>query len=157
MAPSDDPVTHFFGGRNDVPAPAPARPLAVNASDELGLETDEDTAESLEGEIAVDVYDTDTDVVIVSPIAGVDPDEIQISAGEDSVTISGQRKAEHTTRGKNLITQEIYWGSFERTVELPVPCEVTHATASCKQGVLTVTIPKSHKARKKTIKVNTEE
>ncbi len=155
MSPSDDPVTHFFGGRGD--APAPPRPPAVTASDDLGLESDDDPADALEGEIAVDVYETDTDVVIVSPIAGVDPEEIRISAGEDSVTISGQRKAEHTTRGKNLITQEIYWGSFERTVELPVPCEVNHASASCKQGVLTVTIPKSHKARKKTIKVRTEE
>lgn len=155
MTPKDDPVAHFFGGRNDVPTPP--RSLAVNAADELGLEPEDDVAESLEGEIAVDVYETDTDVVIVSPIAGVDPEEIQISAGEDSVTISGQRKAEHTKHGKNLITQEIYWGSFERTVELPVPCEVNHASASCKQGVLTVTIPKSHKARKKTIKVKSEE
>lgn len=156
MAHSDDPVAHFFGGRNDVPA----KPLAVNAADELDLETGgegEDAADGLEGEIAVDVYETDTDVVIVSPIAGVDPDEIRISAGEDTVTISGQRNAEHTRHGKNLITQEIYWGSFERTVQLPTPCEVEHATASCKQGVLTVRIPKSSKARKKTIKVRSEE
>lgn len=153
MSPSDDPVAHFFGGRNDVPA-TPAAPSGV---DELNLESTDDAADGLEGEIAVDVYETDTDVVIVSPIAGVDPDEISISAGEDSVTISGQRKAEHTIRKKNLITQEIYWGAFERTVELPVPCEVSNATASCKQGVLTVRIPKSHKARKKTIKVKSEE
>lgn len=155
MSPSDDPVAHFFGGRNDVPAPS--RPPAPSGVDELNVESVEDAADGLEGEIAVDVYETDTDVIIISPIAGVDPDEISISAGEDTVTISGQRKAEHTAHKKNLITQEIYWGTFERTVELPIPCEITNATASCKQGVLTVTIPKSHRARKKTIKVKSEE
>lgn len=153
MTPSDDPVAHFFGGRND----APAQPVAAEPTDAFNLEADTDAADGLEGEIAVDVYQTDTDVVIVSPIAGVDPDQIEISAGEDSVTISGQRNAEHTKHSKNMITQEIYWGVFERTVTLPVACEVEHASASCKQGVLTLRIPKSAKEKKKTIKVKSVE
>lgn len=152
MAPSDDPVAHFFGGRND----APTQPVATEP-DPFNLEAEADAGEGLEGEIAVDVYQTDQNVVIVSPIAGVDPSQIEITAGEDTVTISGQRNAEHLKRSENMITQEIYWGAFERTVKLPVPCEVEHASAACKQGVLTVTIPKSSKARKKTIKVKSAE
>lgn len=141
-----DSVAHFFGGTND----------DVPETTEQPLEESADLSANLEGEIAVDVYQTDNHVVIVSPIAGVQPEDIEISAADDTLTISGERKAEHTTSEENVLTQEIYWGAFSRTVMLPVPCVVDKASASFKNGVLTVRIPKSSKAKKKVIRVKTE-
>ena len=133
----------------------------MTAPDDLNLsleptEEDDDLEGNLEGEIAVDVYQTETDVVIVSPIAGVDPADIEIGATDDTLTVSGERRSEHSARGENVHTQEIYWGSFSRTVQLPVPCEVDKAQASYKHGILTVRVPKTGQTRKRTIKVKTE-
>lgn len=149
MAKKSDSVTHFFGGTD------PA------AADELNVSLDTPDAEedaSLDGEIAVDVYQDSTHVVVISPIAGVRPDKIEISADDDAITISGERGAEHLQQENDVITQEIYWGSFSRTVALPVPCLVDKAVASFKHGVLTVRIPKvSAKTRKRVIKVKAAE
>ncbi|MEX2209796.1 MAG: Hsp20/alpha crystallin family protein [Patescibacteria group bacterium] len=146
-APDDQTASPFFGtltDRTDAPA------ASENTPDE-----DEDT--SAGGEIAVDVHETGDAIIIVSPIAGVDPEDVTIAADDDSITISGERKTEHEERSENTHVQEIYWGRFSRTVGLPVPCEVDKAQATFKHGVLTVEVPKSRKAKKRTIKVKTVE
>lgn len=144
MAQSDS-VSPFFGGMD------PAVDEAVN----LSLETSDDETGSVEGEIAVDVFQTDNHVVIVSPIAGVAPDDIEISYTDDSLTISGERQSSHTTEDHHVVTQEIYWGSFERTIHLPIPCVVDKTVATCEHGVLTLKVPKASKAKKGVIKVKT--
>jgi HSP20 family protein len=151
MAKKDsDSVAHFFGN-------------SATDDDEFNLTLESSADETpapgthLEGEVAVDVYQTEGDVVIVSPIAGVDPDDIEIDATDDTVTITGIRTADHVREEQNLITQEIYWGPFSRAVELPAPCEVDKAEADFKHGILTITIPKTAKARKRTIKVKKSE
>ncbi len=149
----DDDSAHFFGS---APAGAPAG-LSEVAEEPAESNLDTGAESSIDGEVAVDVYQTDTDVVIISPIAGVNPDDVELSATEDSVTITGERKSAHTEKKENLITKEIYWGSFSRTVKLPVPCDVDKAEASFKHGILTVKIPKSSKAKKKTITVKSED
>lgn len=138
-----DSAALFFGEDTD------------DSDEDLNLDVSptEEAAAAIEGEIAIDVYQTNSHVVIVSPIAGVDPKDIEISAADDEVTISCERTAEHATKGDNITTQEIYWGKCTRTVELPVPCLVDRASASYKHGILTVKVPKAQKARKKTIKV----
>ncbi|MSU76441.1 Hsp20/alpha crystallin family protein [Patescibacteria group bacterium] len=150
----DDQVAHFFGGRNDTQTPPAKLP---QDEDGFGIAPETDAESGLDGEIAVDVFETDTDVVIVSPVAGVNPEEIEIGAGENSITITGKREAAHTERKHGLITQEIYWGSFSRAVQLPVGCDAANAVASFKHGVLTVKVPKTEQAKKKTITVKTEE
>lgn len=144
MAKKSDSVAHFFGGTD------PGVQEEVNLTLDA---TEDESVEELEGEIAVDVYQTDSDVIIVSPIAGVDPELIDISATEDTITIDGERKSEHTTATNDVIMQEIYWGTFSRTVSLPVPCVVDKASASFKHGVLVINVPKAGKAKKRTIKV----
>lgn len=142
-----DGLGHFFGG--------------VGTDEGAGFSLDESPQAPEEsapdGEIAIDCFETERSVVVVSPLAGVDPEEIEIAASEDSITISGERKAEHTSQSGNLITQEIYWGSFSRTVELPSACDVDKAQAAFKHGVLTVTIPKTGQAKKRVIKVKKAE
>lgn len=151
----DDPVAHFFGGQTQTKSP---QPVAAPETDEFGLPVETAAAEQdRDGEIAVDVYQTDQNVVIVSPVAGVDPEEIQISAGQDTITISGQRQAAHTKKQHGLITQEIYWGSFSRTVQLPDGTAPERAQAAFKHGVLTVKVPKTEQPKKKTIKVQSDD
>lgn len=148
---NDDSVAHFFGGGAN-----------AGSTDDLNLsleptDTDEELETTLEGEIAVDVFQTDGEVVIVSPIAGVDPADIEISATDDAITISGERQASHSTSEHDMVTQEIYWGAFSRTVTLPVPCAVDKAAASFKHGILTVSVPKTAKEKKRVIKVKTDQ
>lgn len=152
-----DSVAHFFGG-TDTDADDSVN-LTLESEDEetdahVGSDAD---AGGLEGEIAIDAYQTDSDVVVVSPIAGVDPELIEISATDDELTISGERGAAHITAGHDLFAEEIYWGVFSRTVRLPVPCEVDKASADYKHGVLKITIPKASKAKKRVIKVKKAE
>jgi HSP20 family protein len=146
MAKNEDGVAHFFGGTDP------------GATEDLNLTLDDDsTPGDPDGEIALDVYQTENDVVVVAPIAGVDPDDIEIAATDDTLTIAGERKAEHLESLDDVFTQEIYWGAFSRTVSISVPCLMDKASASFKHGILTVSIPKASKAKKRLIKVKTAE
>jgi HSP20 family protein len=152
----DDDIARFFGG-SATPAAPSKNDFSLDPADEPKTEQSEAVAaqveeeEELDGEIAVDVYQTDSDVVIVSPIAGVTAAEIQFT--DDSVTITGERTAKHTENTDSLLIQEIFWGSFSRTVKLPVQCDVDNATHTFKDGVLVVTVPKVAKTKKRVVKV----
>ncbi|MDD3711801.1 MAG: Hsp20/alpha crystallin family protein [Patescibacteria group bacterium] len=113
-----------------------------------------DWIEEYEGQLALDAYQTDEEVIIKAPIAGVKPEELEVSITDDVVTIKGQRKQEHEVKKDNYIAQECYWGSFSRSISLPPGCHSEKSKAGLKNGVLTITIPK--KPDKKTKKLNIE-
>lgn len=151
----DDDIARFFGGSASPAAPS-KNDFSLDSQEEKPTERESVAAqveeeEQLDGEIAVDVYQTDSDVVIVSPIAGVTAAELEFS--DDTVTITGERTAKHTEKTDQLLIQEIFWGSFSRTVKLPVPCDVDSATHTFKDGVLTVKVPKLSKTKKRVVKV----
>lgn len=111
-------------------------------------------APELEGELAVDVYQTPTEIVIQSPIAGVDENDIDISLEGDMITIRGKRAQEQTVDEKDFFYQECYWGSFSRTVSLPTSeVDIDKAHASMKNSILTIRIPKVDKKRSKKLKI----
>lgn len=112
--------------------------------------------DQLEGQLAVDVYQTKDSVVIKAPIAGVKADDIDISVSEDVVTLRGERKEEREVDREHYYVQECYWGSFSRSVILPTSTVAEKAVASLKDGVLTVTIPKVAQDKVKKIKVKPE-
>lgn len=145
MAKNSDSVAHFFGGTD------PGLDEPVN----LTLETTEieDEVASLEGEIALDMYQTDTHVIIVSPIAGVAGEDIDISYTDEAITIAGERKSAFDLPDEQTVAQEIYWGSFERTISLPTTCLVDKTVATHVDGVLVLKVPKAGKAKRGTIKV----
>ncbi len=119
------------------------------------IEGDEDwMAEDVEGQLAVDVYQTKDNVVIKAPIAGVTPDKIDIEVAEDVVTIRGERVEEKEVDREHYYVQECYWGAFSRSVILPTSTVAEKAAASLKDGVLTITIPKVAQNKVKKIKVN---
>lgn len=125
------------------------------ASEPLGI-TDsgsDDWLTGVEGQLAVDVYQTKMEVVIKAPIAGVKPDEISIAITDDVVTIKGERREEQEVERENYYAQECYWGAFARSVILPVTTLSDKADATFTDGVLTIRIPKAETAKTKIVKV----
>jgi HSP20 family protein len=115
--------------------------------------TDKETEE--DGELTVDVYQTPDMVVIKSMIAGVRPEDLDISITRDLVTIHGKREEEHIENDDDFITRELYWGSFSRTITLPVEINVDEAEAVEKHGLLILKLPKLDKKRRSKLKVKT--
>jgi len=108
------------------------------------------------GELAIDVFDDGDNIVIKAPMAGVKAENLELSLADDTIGIKGTRHAEHKEKDVNHLVQECYWGAFERTYTLPVPVESEKAKATLKDGLLTVTIPKSQQKRAKVIEVKSE-
>ncbi len=96
-----------------------------------------------EGELAVDVYLNDQSVIVRTAMAGVDPDDVQISLMNDLLTIRGERKEEERVQHDQYFVQECHWGSFSRSVVLPVPVTSDGAEAVMKNGVLKIILQRA--------------
>ena len=103
--------------------------------------------ENEEGQLAVDVYQDEKNIVIRAPIAGVGPEDLDISIHNDMVTIRGRREHDTTIHEQNYFYRECYWGSFSRSIILPTDVKTEEVEANLKNGVLTVVLPKAQKAR----------
>lgn len=103
-----------------------------------------------EGELAVDVYQTENELVIQSAIAGVKPEELNVSLEGDVLSIEGERKKPKNEDGDYLV-QECYWGRFSRKLILPLEVNPEKIDATFKDGILTIRIQKTPKERKKKI------
>ena len=115
--------------------------------------SNESWSDESEGQLTIDVYQTDTDIVIKSTIAGVKPEDLDISITNDMITVKGERKNEEVVEGDNYYYQECYWGSFSRSVVLPVDVISEKAEASLKNGILTIRLPKADTTKTKRIQV----
>ena len=118
-------------------------------------EETEDEATEQEGELTVDVYQNAETVVIKAMIAGVRPEDLDISITRDLVTIRGKREEERTVAEEDFIMKELYWGSFSRAIALPVKIDVDEAEAIEKHGLLILKLPKLDKKKKSKLKVRT--
>jgi len=108
-----------------------------------------------EGELTVDVYQTPEMIVIKSMIAGVRPEDLDISISRDMVTIRGKREEERVAREEDYYYHELYWGSFSRTIQLPEEIDVDEAEAIEKHGLLILKLPKLDKKKQSKLKVRT--
>lgn len=115
--------------------------------------SNESWSDESEGQLTIDVYQTDADIVIKSTIAGVKPEDLDISITNDMITVKGERKNEEVVEGDNYYYQECYWGSFSRSVVLPVDVISEKAEASLKNGILTIRLPKADTTKTKRIQV----
>jgi len=113
----------------------------------------EDWLSEYEGQLTIDMYQTKDNVIIKSTIAGVKPEDIDVTIANDMVTIRGERKRDFEASSEDYFYQECYWGSFSRSVVLPVDVDIENVAADLKDGILTVILPKAAKARAKKIKV----
>ena len=110
-------------------------------------------ADDYEGQLAIDVYQTDDDIILKAPIAGVQPEDLEVAVTDDTVTVKGERHDEQAQSRDSYFCQECYWGSFSRSYILPVAVDADKAEASLKNGVLTIRIPKLEKSRARSITV----
>lgn len=112
-----------------------------------------DWMEEMEGQLAIDVYQTPGEVIIKAPIAGVRQEDLDVTITDEQVSIRGERHDASKDAVEGYLVQECYWGSFSRVYALPVAVDSDKASARLVNGILTVTIPKAAKARTKTIAV----
>lgn len=153
----DDELTAAFLGSDDssMPEPEPvdsddtvATAAAVAATDE----TWEDS-ENLMGQLAVDVFETENELVIKARTAGVDRNDLDVSISDGILTISGTLSSGDEGDVRNWHIQECYWGEFSRTLPLPTAVNEEGVKAELKDGVLTITFEKIKQERAKKIKV----
>ncbi len=156
---SDDPFDSFDEELPTVPIPARsdlrrASEMAMTASRQAVRPAPlEEVSAEAEGQLPVDVHQTGNDIVIRAFVAGVRPDELSISISRDMVEIEGSRMERDKIAGPDYFTQELFWGSFSRVISLPQEIDVDAATASAKDGLLTITLPKLDKARQTKLRV----
>lgn len=106
--------------------------------------------------LAVDMYETDDDVVVKSAIPGIDPDDLDISITGDTLTIKGETKIEEEVEEESYICRERCYGTFSRTLTIPVQVVADEADAEFKDGILTLTLPKAEEVKPKSIKIKAE-
>lgn len=131
---------------------------------EPGTEASKEAAElkekkwfKTEGKLTVDVYETSSDIVIQTAIAGVKPEDFDISIEDDMLEIQGVRKKpEEDKSKKKYFSQECYWGPFSRKIILPKEVDNSRTQASIKEGVLTIKIPKLERERRRKIRLRTK-
>lgn len=95
-----------------------------------------------EGELAVDVYETDAELIVMAAIAGVRANDLQITLQQDMLTIRGKRVAPHPLEAAVPLVEECYWGAFSRTLILPTAVDPSAVEAKLSSGVLTVRLRK---------------
>lgn len=105
------------------------------------------------GELTVDVYQTPTEIVLQTMVAGVRPDDLQVSITRDMVTIKGKREENRNISEENYFVKELYWGSFARTILLPQEVEPEEAEAIEKHGLLIIKLPKIDKEKKTNLRI----
>ncbi|MEP0805325.1 MAG: Hsp20/alpha crystallin family protein [Chloroflexota bacterium] len=102
---------------------------------------------------AVDMYQTDDEIVVKAALPGVKADEVQISVTGEVLTIKGEVKQEEEKKERSWHIRERRFGSFERSIILPTDVIADKAKAEFENGVLTVTLPKAEDVKPRTISV----
>lgn len=106
-----------------------------------------------EGELSVDVYQNQNEIVIKTMVSGVKPEDLDVSISRDMVTIKGKRENEKMISDEDYFHRELYWGSFSRTIVLPQEIDVDASEAIEKHGLLIIRLPKLDKNRSTKLKV----
>jgi HSP20 family protein len=111
------------------------------------------TLDGRSGTPAIDMYQTDDDVVIKAAIPGFKADDVQINVTGDMLSLRGEMRQEAETQEKAWQMREQRYGSFERSIMLPTQVTADKARAEFEDGILTITLPKAEESRPKTITV----
>ncbi|MFW6283033.1 MAG: Hsp20/alpha crystallin family protein [Minisyncoccales bacterium] len=107
-----------------------------------------------EGELTVDVYQDNTNIIIQAPVAGVSSNNLNVTLEGDMIEIKGMRKDPSNNKEKDYFHKECYWGAFSRKIILPTSVNPDQAEAILKNGVLILKIPKVEEEKKKDIEVH---
>jgi HSP20 family protein len=107
-------------------------------------------------EPAIELFETGNEVVFRAEMPGIDPQSVDVTVAEDTLTIKGEARAAQEQKGRNYYRRELRYGAFERAVGLPVSVQADQAKASFKNGILEIHIPKAERAKAKSVKVEVE-
>jgi HSP20 family protein len=121
--------------------------------EEKDVEKETKWEEDIDAELTVDLYQTPTDIIIQTMIAGVQPDHLTITITRDMITIRGKREENKAIEENNYFVKELYWGSFSRTISLPEEVDPDGAEAVEKHGLLIIKLPKLDKNRETKLKI----
>jgi HSP20 family molecular chaperone IbpA len=141
----DDDLPPMQGGMQ-TPVPMSSAPQTRSYASVI----DDDQSE---GQLPVDVYQTPNEIVIRAFVAGVRPDELNVSISRDMVVIEGSRDERDSVTDSDYFTRELFWGSFSRTILLPQEVDVDNSSAGAKDGLLSLILPKLDKARQTKLRV----
>ena len=110
-----------------------------------------------EGQLSVDIYQNEDTMMIVCPIAGVEKSEIKVAIQDDVLTIRGERKKSLDLETKTPLVNELFWGTFSRSIVLPDHIDRKNIRAKVNDSMLVVTIPKTEDFKTRIIHINEDE
>ncbi len=96
-----------------------------------------------EGQLLLDMYELPDAIIVQSLVAGIDPEHLEISLHNDMLTIRGSREEQSDLYDDQYLLRECYWGSFSRSIIIPVPVQTGGIQATFKNGVVTIILPKA--------------
>lgn len=143
----------FFTNLNDLKDGLDSSEANVPESFRAKKEDPQWYVEDYEGQLSIDVYQTDNDIVVKSTIAGVEPEDLDIFLNDDLLTIRGKRHQAKEESGADYFYKECYWGGFSRSIILPVDVNPDAIEAGLKNGILTIRLPKIERTKTVNIKV----
>ena len=120
--------------------------ISINDDDEISEDDDA-------GELAVDVFQKPTEIVIKAMVAGVRPEDLEVSLTREMVTIKGKREREKHGGSDEYSYKELYWGSFARSLVLPEEVDVDVAEANVQNGLLMIRLPKVDKKKTQKLRI----
>lgn len=143
----DDLAAAFLNGEDEELTAAPAEeelPQMTTVEQEEPVEDEWDDTDELPGQLAVDVYETPDKLVVKARTAGISKSDLDVSISDNILTISGVLSGGEDEKTVRWHIQECYWGTFSRSIALPVPIsnEEGSVKAELKDGVLTITFDK---------------
>jgi len=131
----------------------PHEESAVVHADTANIGQDQDEVSKDTGELPVDVFQIPDDIVIHAFVAGVKPDELNVTISRDVVVIEGTRTEHQEVLSSDYFIRELFWGSFAKTILLPQEVDVDSSSAHSKDGLLTITLPKLDRKRQTKLRV----
>lgn len=146
----DELAAAFFDEDDAQPVQQQTQPAQQDNTADANWEEGED---DFPGQLAVDVYETDDELVVKARTAGVEKEDLDVSISDGILTITGTLSSGDDTAATNWHIQECYWGEFSRTLALPVAVKEDEAKASLKEGVLTISFPKVQQEQAKKITI----
>lgn len=111
---------------------------------------------SEEGELGIDLYETQDNLILQAIIGGVKASDLDITITNDMITIKGERQRSEEEKIEKFYYEECFWGPFSRSVILPQEINADKAKATIKNGLLTIILPKLEKTKKKIVEIEEE-
>jgi|SRR5680860_414905 len=124
-----------------------------HSSEEKDFSRDNYSESEEDAELTIDLYQTGTDLIVQTMVAGVAPENLSITITRDMITIRGKREENQSLNKEDHFIQELYWGSFSRSISLPEEVDPEEAEALEKHGLLIIKLPKINKDKETKLKV----